>query len=124
MCNIDEKVMTKAVWKILQNAIHALTDQDLHRDERRIEFSLIPQPDRVVIRISDNGLGMSEEVAAKANEPLFSTRGFGVGLGIPFAEQSVQQHDGGLSLKSTEGVGTTVEMWLPRADCGTDQQAA
>lgn len=113
ICEIDEKLLTKAIWKILNNAIHAVTTDAPELVEKRIYFTVRHHNDRIEFIVQDNGGGMTEEAARRAAEPLFSTRGFGVGLGIPFAEQSFLQHGGGLKLKTEEGRGTTVTLWLP-----------
>ena len=123
-CDIDEKVLTKAIWKILSNAIDAVTTDAPDLVERRMYFTVKQNGDRVEFVIQDNGHGMTDEAAQRANEPLFSTRGFGVGLGIPFAEQSFLQHGGGLKLKTEEGRGTTVTLWLPVSRRADEEQAA
>ena len=121
---IDDKVLTKAVWKILHNAIHAITTDAPDLTEKRMYFTVRHNDDRIEFVIQDNGNGMTQEAAQRATEPLFSTRGFGVGLGLPFAEQSFLQHGGGLKIKTREGHGTTVTMWLPVYNSTDKQQAA
>ncbi|MCA9432253.1 MAG: hypothetical protein KC940_17205, partial [Candidatus Omnitrophica bacterium] len=49
----------------------------------------------------------------KVLEPLYSTKSFGVGLGLPIVSQIMEQHEGGLELKSEVGKGTTATLWLP-----------
>ncbi len=56
---------------------------------------------------------MTPEVLEKAFEPLFSTKGFGVGLGMPTIKQIMEQHGGGMEVSSEAGHGTTVVLWLP-----------
>ena len=51
---------------------------------------------------------------SKIYEPLFSTKSFGVGLGMPTVKQIMEQHGGGIEIESEEGRGTTVTLWLPR----------
>ena len=46
-------------------------------------------------------------------EPLFSTRGFGVGLGLPTVKMAMQQHGGDVEVFATEGHGTRMVLWLP-----------
>ena len=67
----------------------------------------------VEVVFSDNGPGIPEEILAKIFEPLFSTKSFGVGLGLPTVKQIMEQHGGGIDSNSTVGTGTQVRFWLP-----------
>ena len=72
--------------------------------------------DHVVIGVTDEGAGMSPEVAARATEPFFTTKmqGKGTGLGLAQAYGFAKQCGGDLKIVSVEGEGTTVEIWLRR----------
>ncbi len=68
----------------------------------------------LVVTISDDGVGMSEEVRARCMEPFFSTKpseGTGLGLGSVFG--IVGRHDGEIDIQSEPGRGTTVVISLP-----------
>jgi signal transduction histidine kinase len=69
----------------------------------------------VRIAVSDTGCGMDERTLARATEPLFTTkeRQNGTGLGLSMIRNFVGQSGGALRLRSAEGKGTTVEIWLP-----------
>ena len=73
--------------------------------------------DYVVINVSDTGIGMDEQTAARAVEPFFSTKGVGrgTGLGLSMVHGLVAQLGGGLAIKSKPGLGTTIQLWLPVA---------
>jgi signal transduction histidine kinase/ActR/RegA family two-component response regulator len=81
-----------------------------------------PPGDYVVVRVQDTGTGMSEEVRAKAFEPFFTTKeiGKGSGLGLSQVLGFAKQSGGGVRIQSTQGVGTTIEIYLPRADSKPD----
>jgi signal transduction histidine kinase len=68
---------------------------------------------RAMVMVEDHGKGMTPEEAAQAFHPFFSTKAHGTGLGLPIARQIVEQHDGHISVRSTPGVGTCVEVELP-----------
>jgi signal transduction histidine kinase len=46
-------------------------------------------------------------------EPLYSTKTFGVGLGLPIIQQIVERHGGSVEVQSQPGQGTTFTLWLP-----------
>jgi nitrogen fixation/metabolism regulation signal transduction histidine kinase len=68
-----------------------------------------------VIRVSDAGRGMTEDVLRQALVPFYSTTAGGSGLGLPLCNEIVEAHDGRLRLQSRAGAGTTVTIWLPAA---------
>jgi PAS domain S-box-containing protein len=77
----------------------------------------LPRGDYVRISIADTGLGMSDETLAKATEPFFTTKGIGkgTGLGLSMVHGFIAQSGGAMEITSTEGSGTAVNLWLPRA---------
>ena len=65
--------------------------------------------DLLTIRVEDNGKGMTAEQAARLSDPFYTTRTTRrVGMGIPLFRQSAEQSDGGLTVGSESGKGTTV----------------
>lgn len=72
----------------------------------------------VLIRVSDNGKGMSEEVRVQAFEPFYTTKpiGQGTGLGLSMVYGFVKQSGGYLYIKSEIGIGTCINLFLPRSD--------
>jgi signal transduction histidine kinase len=71
--------------------------------------------DRLEILVSDNGPGVPAEIREKIFEPLFSTKNFGVGLGLPTVSQIMKQHGGGVSVRKKRGGGAKFALWLPLA---------
>jgi signal transduction histidine kinase len=78
----------------------------------------LPRGDYVVISIADTGAGMDEATLARAFEPFFTTKeiGSGSGLGLSMVQGFAAQSGGTVRIRSKPGEGTTVELWLPRAD--------
>jgi signal transduction histidine kinase len=87
------------------------------RADRRSPHQLAPG-DYVVISISDTGTGMDEATLTRAFDPFFTTKeiGSGSGLGLPMVQGFAAQSGGAVQIRSRLGGGTTVELWLPRAD--------
>ena len=81
------------------------------------------------ITIADNGLGMDEHVRARVFEPFFSSRGVnpgGIGLGLASVYGTMHQMGGGVTLDSSIGAGTRVDLYVPRfaAESAADTDAA
>lgn len=78
-----------------------------------------PDPgDYVSIGMQDTGSGMAQEVRERAVEPFFTTKdvGDGSGLGLSMVYGFATQSGGTMTIASTQGEGTRVELLLPRAD--------
>ncbi len=115
---IDANRFRRAFINVFENAIHAmLKDEstDDYIDNASLQIKSIHNNDRIEISVTDNGYGIPDDVMKKIFEPLFSTKGFGVGLGMPTVKQIMEQHCGGIEIQSTAGQGTTVTLWLPHS---------
>jgi signal transduction histidine kinase len=79
--------------------------------------SRLPPGDYLRISIADTGSGMDEQTLAKATDPFFTTKGpgKGTGLGLSMVHGLAAQSGGLLRIDSAPNVGTTVQLWLPRA---------
>jgi two-component system, NtrC family, sensor kinase len=78
-----------------------------------LHISTFMKNDHVSLRVADNGTGIPEDVLARIREPLFTTKSFGTGLGVPAIEQIAVQHGGRLDIQSKLGLGSRFTVWLP-----------
>lgn len=75
----------------------------------------------VVLEVSDTGCGMTDDVAQRALEPFFSTKGTGRGLGLAAAAGIVRAHGGDLRIDSEVGVGTSFVLAFPATEPGREE---
>ena len=107
---VDPGQLESALFNLLLNANNAIEDGG------HIKVSLkSPDHKHARILIQDDGLGMSEDVLARAIEPFFTTRADngGTGLGLSIVYGFIRQTGGNLNIDSKLGLGTQVEILLP-----------
>ncbi|MBW4604247.1 MAG: hybrid sensor histidine kinase/response regulator [Calothrix sp. FI2-JRJ7] len=105
--------LNQVFMNLLANAIDAVRDVT---NPKICISTEMPNSTTIVVRIADNGTGMSEEVKKRLFEPLFTTKpvGKGTGLGLSIAKQIVEEkHGGKLSFESYLGKGTEFYLNLP-----------
>jgi signal transduction histidine kinase len=110
---INKVRMARALVNILENAILA----PVSSEGKTITVKAQLDTTGVLIRISDNGMGVKEEDLCRIWDIGFSGKNTS-GLGLPFAKQTVLENNGKIELESTYGKGTTVFIWLPASDKG------
>lgn len=118
--SIDKESFRRAVINVMQNGIQAMTRNGKNKSahtEKQKELKLVVdsrlEAGKVEIIIADNGEGIPKENLEKIFEPLYSTKSFGVGLGIPIVKGILEQHLGGINIDSKVDLGTKVTLWLP-----------
>ena len=113
---LDRDRLRRVVVNVIDNACDAMDGKEPAGDRAPLlTVGTRVNGGRLEITVRDTGHGMAPEVAAKAFEPLFSTKAFGVGLGLPLVKQIMEQHGGGVEITSQEERGTEVVLWLPSA---------
>jgi signal transduction histidine kinase len=125
----DPARLQRAVINLVSNACEALVGQGddpakFARPDPVISVSTCVRENGAVIEVKDNGPGIPAEVMARIREPLFTTKSFGTGLGVPAVEQIALQHKGKLEIASVAGHGATFSIWLPFAVEDNQEEAA
>jgi signal transduction histidine kinase len=124
----DPNQIEQVILNLVLNARDAMPDggnlyvetDDLWLDGPLHDGAAVTAGEYVLLSIRDTGVGIDEDVRARMFEPFFSTKevGKGTGLGLATCYGIVKQHDGTISVHSEVGLGTTVNVYLPRAGRG------
>jgi PAS domain S-box-containing protein len=116
MVSIDGDQLTQVINRLIENAVGALTSPAWHPHDqhpRRIMVASAVAGPHLRLTIGDTGPGIPADVLPRVFEPLFTTRNFGAGLGLPITRQIIEQHGGTIEIASPPEGGTTVTIWLP-----------
>lgn len=111
---VDRVQMEQVIMNLCLNSRDAIVS-----GTGSIRLSLEPHDEQgqsgVLLRVCDDGCGMSEEVQSRVLEPFFTTktRGFGTGLGLVSVHTVVTRHGGTLDFNSEVSKGTDMRVWLP-----------
>jgi two-component system sensor histidine kinase HydH len=111
----DADLLASVLENLVKNSLEAMPRGGaLTVSTRRREDDDGP---RVCLAVRDTGGGIDARTRERLFEPFFTTKATGSGLGLAFVQQVVAAHEGRVSVESTEGVGTAVEVALPLFSC-------
>jgi signal transduction histidine kinase len=105
----DPRRVRQAFLNVLANGAEAMPEGG------RLTIRLEPRERDVEISFTDTGVGLEPDQVERVLKPFYSTKPMGTGLGLPLVARVVSAHQGGLSIESWPGHGTTVRISLPRA---------
>jgi signal transduction histidine kinase len=108
--------LNQVFMNILANAIDAVEEAQINTGCITVKTELAENKQEVLIRITDNGIGMTEEVKQRIFDNLFTTKpvGKGTGLGLAIAYQIVvEKHNGVLDVSSYKGKGSEFIIRIP-----------
>ena len=79
----------------------------------KIDIEIISNNDYIVVRLTDNGTGISD--TKKVMTPYFTTKAKGTGLGLPIVSKIINEHSGDFLIKNKkDGNGVDIEISFPK----------
>lgn len=109
----DEGLLQQALTNVVVNALHACSEGG----HVKVNTSVVHAREKKwsTVSVTDDGVGMSDEVRARLLEPFFTTKavGEGTGLGLPITASILEDHGGFLGVESAPGRGSTLTLHLP-----------
>lgn len=106
---IDRNVVSGVVFNLVRNAIDACASGD----RVEVDASVVEDGDVFVLRVSDNGPGMTPQIAARCTELFFTSKPTGFGIGLALCKLVADTAGGTLEIRSSTGVGTEATLRLP-----------
>jgi PAS domain S-box-containing protein len=107
----DRVQLQQVAINLLMNACDAVEHQP--DEARRIWLRTSAGDDSVVVSVTDQGAGLTDEEVGRAFEPFFTTRPNGMGLGLPICQMIMDLHDGVLEAARNDGPGMRFSFTLP-----------
>ena len=103
----DSDKLKQAFMNIVLNAVEAMPQGG------ELKVSTFTKEGNICIKITDTGVGISEEDLEHIFEPFFTRKTKGTGLGLANVKRIFDEHGGKVEIESTPGRGTEVSLWLP-----------
>jgi two-component system nitrogen regulation sensor histidine kinase NtrY len=100
---LDKGQIREALTNLIKNSIEAVEGTGR---PPLVEVSVFRQDGRVVLKVKDNGCGISGENQKRLFQPYFTTKKQGSGIGLALIERIVTLHGAMISVESREGIGT------------------
>ena len=113
----DEDQLNRVFINLIKNSEESFLDelQKQPNFQGNIDIEIDDNNDYIVIRLIDNGTGITD--AKKATTPYFTTKKTGTGLGLPIVTKIINEHSGNFSIKNRrDESGTIVKISLPKYD--------
>ncbi len=108
--NLDKTQLIRIVTNLVKNAMQA----SKNIENPIIDVTVSLDKENIIIIVSDNGKGISEDVKDLIFEPKFTTKSSGMGLGLPMIKNIIEAYEGSISFTSEEGEGTVFTITLPK----------
>ena len=107
--------LNQVFMNILNNAIQAMNGTLDAQKEKILTIKAYAENNNAIIKIKDNGPGISEKIKSKIFDPFFTTKavGSGTGLGLSIAYKIIKEHKGEITVESEEGKGSEFIISLP-----------
>lgn len=119
---IDEKLFREVLVNIAQNALAAIEERFKASLKNNafdevffglVQFETFVKDDKFILKIKDNGCGMSEEVKSRIFEPYYTTKANGTGLGMAMSYKIIKEFSGDITVESVLGEGSCFTLTIP-----------
>jgi two-component system, NtrC family, C4-dicarboxylate transport sensor histidine kinase DctB len=113
----DKVPLEQVVINLVNNALQAVEDCG---DQGKIWISAAKEEEKVILVVSDNGPGFTEEQLDKLFTPFFTTKDQGLGMGLTISQRIIESFNGSISAINRIGGGAEFSLSLPRVQIGAE----
>jgi len=110
LANLDKSQLIRVLTNLVKNAIQSVPKERTPV----IDVYLSDSTAHAIIKISDNGSGIDEEIKLKIFEPRFTTKSSGMGLGLSIISNIIKSFGGTIEFETKMNIGTTFTITLPK----------
>ena len=112
--DVDLVQIEQVLLNLVRNALDALSDNP--EGERHLSIETAVENGRALVRIIDNGPGITPAGLDRLFDPFFTTKENGMGMGLPISATILENHGGRIRAESEPGAGATFHAMLPLAE--------
>src|SRR5690606_36638994 len=110
IANMDRTQLILVITNLVKNAIQAIPEDQA---EKKVSVFVRPKDDKVLISVSDNGTGVEPQNVPRIFEPKFTTKSSGMGLGLGFIKNIIENYKGTITFETELGTGTIFTVCMP-----------
>jgi signal transduction histidine kinase len=113
MVNCDRRMLVQVMVNLIRNGAEAIRERyGAEGGSIRVSSELNPDK-RVLVKVKDDGVGMSPEVLERLFRFKYTSKKDGTGIGLHLSKMILKLHEGSISVESQQGAGTTFTLILP-----------
>ncbi len=107
MIKMDRDRLLMSITNVIKNSMEAIESKSFGYIYVSTYNEYIDKKEYFIITVTDTGIGMSEYDMNKIFEPYYTSKAKGTGLGLPLVERIISEHNGSITVESSEGDGAT-----------------
>jgi len=105
----DSFRLKQVFWNLLTNSMQSMTNEGM------INVKAYKDDHNAIVKLTDDGCGISQKNLSRIFEPFFTTKKSGTGLGLAIVQKIIENYNGKIDVISTENVGSTFIISFPLA---------
>ena len=110
LCHADPLLIEEVILNLITNATEAMKNVD---GDKKIDVTSSVKNDRIIVRVSDSGPGVTPDLKDKIFDPFYSTKNGSTGIGLSINHRIITDHGGSLRVSSSKLGGAEFVIEIP-----------